>query len=114
MTTEYSIGKHRFYELRHFCLQYPEWKALYSTLDGWGTESGINEGDTTSRDGIRRADLKRNMEMIEETCRDIGGEYTEMLLSYVTTGGKLRLKASQKDFWLYYRKFFWVLSGKRG
>lgn len=114
MTTEYCIGKHRFYELRHFCLQYPEWKALYSTLDGWGSEIGVNEGDTTSRDGIRRADLRRNMEMIEETCREEGGEYAEMLLQYVTTGGKLKLKASQKDFWLYYRKFFWALSGKRG
>lgn len=74
----------------------------------------MNEGDTTSRDGIRRADLRRNMEMIEETCREEGGEYAEMLLSYVTNGGKLRLKTSQKDFWLYYRRFFWVLSGKRG
>lgn len=26
---KYWISKHRYYELKHFCLQYPEWKSLY-------------------------------------------------------------------------------------
>ena len=25
----YWIPKHRYYELKHFCLQYPEWKKNY-------------------------------------------------------------------------------------
>ncbi len=26
---KYYIDKHRYYELKHFCLQYPEWKQTY-------------------------------------------------------------------------------------
>lgn len=29
----YWLPKHRFYELQHFCLQYPEWEKMYKTLD---------------------------------------------------------------------------------
>ena len=27
---KYWIDKHRHYELKHFCLQYPEWKKAYN------------------------------------------------------------------------------------
>ena len=30
----YYISRHRHYELKHFCLQYPEWKRAYRDLDG--------------------------------------------------------------------------------
>lgn len=30
----YWIEKHRYYELKHFCLQYPIWKKAYNSLDG--------------------------------------------------------------------------------
>lgn len=30
----YWIEKHRYYELKHFCLQYPIWKKIYRSLDG--------------------------------------------------------------------------------
>ena len=30
---KYYIDKHRYYELKHFCLQYTEWKKSYSTFD---------------------------------------------------------------------------------
>lgn len=33
---KYYISKHRYYELKHFCLQYPEWKHALDILDGWG------------------------------------------------------------------------------
>ena len=33
-----SIPKHRYYELKHFCLQYPDWKKALVLLDGWNTE----------------------------------------------------------------------------
>ena len=33
----YWIEKHRYYELKHFCLQYPIWRKAYSVLDGYST-----------------------------------------------------------------------------
>lgn len=29
---KYWIPRHRYYELKHFCLQYPEWKEQYTNL----------------------------------------------------------------------------------
>lgn len=29
----YWIDKHRYYELKYFCLQYPTWKKAHSSLD---------------------------------------------------------------------------------
>lgn len=104
MKTEYTLSKHRFYELKHFCLQYPEWKKLYLQLDGWSSEIGKNEGDTTSRDGIKRGDICRNVELIEYcamiTDRDI--------LRYVTEGISIPVELRYS-----YRRFFWELSRRR-
>ena len=33
--SRYWIEKHRYYELKHFCLQYPIWKKARSALDGF-------------------------------------------------------------------------------
>lgn len=30
---KYYIDKRRYYKLKHFCLQYPEWKQTYTYLD---------------------------------------------------------------------------------
>lgn len=35
----YYILRHRYYELKHFCLQYPEWKREYRSLDGLTSRS---------------------------------------------------------------------------
>ena len=110
----YWLPKHRFYELKHFCLQYPEWKKLYSLLDGWPEGSSKNEGDTTSRDGIMRAGLAQKMNLVRETVHDVCGEYEWDIFEYVVLGIKPKLTSDQKDFWYYYQKFFWELSRRRG
>ena len=114
MKTEYELSKHRFYELKHFCLQYSEWHDLYSQLNGWAKEISKNEGDTTSRDGIRRADLMRNMLLIGDICQAVCPQYEKQMFEYVTGGQRPKLDWDQKDFWYYYRKFFWELSKRRG
>ena len=105
MKSEYTLGKHRYYELKHFCLQYPDWKKVYSELDGWGSECGKAAGDTTSRDGIRRADIRRNVEMIEECARLVGND----ILHFVTEGGISIPEERRYD----YKRFFWELSRRR-
>lgn len=34
----YWIEKHRYYELKHFCLQYPIWRKAYASLDGFNSK----------------------------------------------------------------------------
>ena len=58
----YWIEKHRYYELKHFCLQYPIWKKAYAALDGTNTKTmnlamrviTNNIDDPTSRYAIAR------------------------------------------------------------
>lgn len=100
MKTEYELSKHRFYELKHFCLQYSKWKELYENADGWN-----GEGDTTSKDGIKRADLKTYIFMIEDCARLTGTD----ILRYVTTEG-LKVPVELR---YSYRQFFWLLSRRR-
>ena len=105
MKTEYQLSKHRFYELKHFCLQYPEWKRIYAKLDGWPDEISKNEGDTTSRDGIRRAQIGRNIELIEECARLVGKD----ILRFVTESQTVL----PTELRYQYRLFFWELSKRR-
>ena len=114
MKNEYELGKHRFYELKHFCLQYPEWEKLYLDLDGFSKEAGKNGGDTTSRDGIRRADLMYKMALIQEVAHDVCADYEQEVFDFVILGNKPKLTPDQRDFWYYYRRFFWELSRRRG
>lgn len=100
MTTEYSLSKHRYYELRHFCQQYPEWKELYFQADGWS-----GKGDTTSRDGITRAQMAKYMKLIE-LCANLTNRD---ILPFVT-GQERSLPAELR--YDYYR-FFWELSRRR-
>ena len=115
MTGEYNIGRYRFLELKNFCLQYPMWQICYLGIDGWPNRVGTNEGDKTSLDGIKRADLWRNMQMVNDIieifCPE---EYENYLFKLVTQGVKPKLTRDEEDFWYYYHVFFWELSKRRG
>ncbi len=100
MKTEYSLSKHRYYELKHFCQQYPEWKNLYFQADGWS-----GKGDTTSRDGITRAQMGNYMSLIERCVNLTNPD----ILPFVTESGSSLPAELQYD---YYR-FFWELSRRR-
>ena len=61
---QYWIDKHRYYELKHFCLQYPWWKKAYAGLDSYingmagDTNGFIKSGghsDPTSKCAEKRA-----------------------------------------------------------
>ncbi|MCD8141817.1 MAG: hypothetical protein LUD83_00835 [Clostridiales bacterium] len=40
--SEFWIERHRYYELKHFCLQYRAWKRMVALLDGYGEASMPN------------------------------------------------------------------------
>ena len=105
MKIEYTLSKHRFYELKHFCLQYPEWKELYLLSDGWPNAISKNEGDTTSRDGIKRAVYGGYIDLIEQCAYDTDRD----IIRYVTQNNIII--PSEKLY--YYRKFFWELSRRK-
>lgn len=100
MKTEYALSKHRFYELKHFCLQYPEWIREYKEADGWS-----KNGDTTSKDGIRRADMAHYISLIEYCMNSVN----PALFPYITG---IR-KSIPEELRFDYKRFFWELSRNR-
>lgn len=127
---EYWISKHRYYELKHFCMQYEYWKLMLRHLEDGAlrTTSVIDISDkqhtstttTVESAAIRRDLYLRNIAMVDESAR----EADEVLSSYILEGvlkGKSYdelnalyfLPCGKEYYYKKYRKFFWILNGKR-
>ncbi|MEG1514914.1 MAG: hypothetical protein RSD95_08535 [Clostridia bacterium] len=124
----YWISKHRYYELRHFCLQYPEWKRRYASLDGLPShaslsarfESGGTRSDPTAMYAEVRLYFYDRMKMVEDSANESAGHMGALLLRAVTEGTSYEhLRAQEgvpccKDAWYaVYRRFFWLLDKAR-
>ena len=128
-SNKYWISKHRYYELKHFCLQYPEWK---SALDAIGTESFRNHyikihkddrriGDSTAGLAIMRADIEAKIKQIENVAWEADPELQKYIVQAVTEGTSYDymqanggIPCCRDVFYDRYRKFFWLLNTVRG
>ena len=45
----YYISKHRYLELKHFCLQYPEWKEEINKINWYGRAGDGRSSDISDR-----------------------------------------------------------------
>jgi hypothetical protein len=126
---KYYIDKHRHYELKHFCLQYPLWKKLYAELDSssYGLSiidrfpSGNKHSDPTSKRAAARLYYLERIELIEKTAMEADRFLYKYILKAVTEGlsytylkTKLNMPCSRDMYYDRYRKFFWLLSNSRG
>lgn len=125
---KYWIPKHRYYELKHYCLQYPSWKRIYNSLEikmAADTERmgirGSEPANPTERYALILAECKKTMELVECCCKDASEELDAFLLKGVTeslTYESLRtlydIPCSKDMYYEAYRKFFYILSQRRG
>lgn len=120
----YWIPKHRYYELKHFCLQYPEWKRQYSLAKfkmEVGGDMKLSEGRKfpgrpTENLGITLGEISRKVSIIEDTAKETDSELWPWIIKSVAYGNSfVRLKTvynipCERDmFYDRYRKFFWLL-----
>lgn len=123
--SKYWIPRHRYYELKHYCRQYPYWKGLYGKLEFKIAERQEIHASTpanpTEKIAVLRADLKRAMELVENCAKEAFPELYNVLLNGVTAGRTFeQLKAigevpcSRDMYYDRYRKFFYILSQRRG
>lgn len=120
---KYWISKHRHYELKHFCLQYPEWKQLYKDMDGYsdtGSEADDMHTDRTASCGILRAKYIDRIRLIEITARNTDLYFCDYILKAVTEGRsytylktRLGMPCGRDMYYTMYRRFFWLLSETR-
>lgn len=123
---KYWIERHRYYELKHFCLQYPTWKKAYLALDGLSrrpTELAIFSNmpsDPTFRCVAAREFYFDRMQMVEQTVIATDGDLYSYILKGVTEGvsydhlkARLEIPCCKDIYYDLYRRFFWLLNKER-
>ena len=125
---KYYIDKHRYYELKHFCLQYNEWKKAYisccesiiftSKCDLLPSDSQIT--DLTAKYAIKKAQYAEKISLIEKAAMKADEYLYNYILKAVTEGlsypylkTKLDIPCGKDMYYDRYRKFFWLLSEMR-
>lgn len=125
---KYWLERHRYYELKHFCLQYPIWKKAYRALDGFKDHpidlqlfSAGSYGSPTERCAMAKAYYHDRMEMIENTAKETDQELQSYILkgvteclSYDVLKARLEIPCSKDTYYDRYRRFFWLLNKMRG
>lgn len=124
----YWIEKHRYYELKHFCLQYPIWKQAYLSLSGLSSKpcamelcrNKYNMSNPTERIAMIRSNYSEKMEMIEKTAEESSIELSKYILlgitkglSYTSLSTKYGIPCCRDVYYEAYRRFFWLLNKKR-
>lgn len=125
---KYYINKHRHYELKHFCLQYPEWKREYAALDEPSITSSAVEkmpstnipGDPTAKFAMRKVQCLEKIKLIEKIAMEADELLCDYILKAVTEGlsfthlkARLEIPCSKDTYYDRYRRFFWLLSASR-
>lgn len=121
----YHVEKHRYYELKHFCLQYPTWVKEYRNLDGFRKNTidlanvsySGEHGDPTVRCVLARQRYAEKIELVERVAKDVDDEFGDYIfkavtqdLSYAYLQTRLGIPCSRSAYYKLYRKFFWMLS----
>ena len=126
LRNKYRIEKERFYELKHFCLQYPEWKKKYLSINGFISTNPFNEikthnmVDITADCAIDREFYSKRMSMIQQ-CTEAADPYLAKYIlkgvteeiSYEYLKNILGIPCCRDTYYDRYRKFFYILDKVR-
>lgn len=126
---KYWISKHRYYELKHFCLQYPLWKKAYVAIGELSIPSSNWEelipstnfpSDPTGNRAVARVYYWERMMMVERVAKETDDELWFYILKAVTEDlsynylkSRLEMPCGKDMYYDRYRKFFWLLSKER-
>lgn len=125
---KYWVEKHRYYELKHFCLQYPIWKRAYLALEGLsGRPANLtifvrtnSNSSPTEKCAIEKSFYSERIDMIERIAKQTDSELSHYILRAVTEGlsytnlkSRLDIPCSRDTYYDRYRRFFWLLHKAR-
>lgn len=111
----YELPRHRFLELKHFCLQYWDWRKQLILADR--EKPGTPQDDVVSNTATRRTDLNNAIQLIEKTAWNTDTNLGSYILRSVTenlTVSQVDPPVSKDEFFELRRKFFWLLSEEKG
>lgn len=121
----YYISPNRYYELRHFCLQYPEWKTMRAHLRNdisslsFEYRRSAGHNDPTVQRLILCEKYTKKIDLVEESAIEADSDIWKYLVTAVTKGHTYDTMRSLYDipcgremFYDRCRKFYWILSQK--
>lgn len=124
----YWIDKHRHYELKHFCLQYREWKKAYAEFDDVSVPLSMIDrvstssmpGDPTAKRAILKTYYSERIKLLERIALETDNCLHTYILKAVTEGLSytylktvMGIPCGRDMYYDRYRKFFWLLDKAR-
>lgn len=125
---DFYVSKERYYELKHFCLQYNDWQKALLSLNTLNFSGRIPEFISITRYHtspvekicVAREYYREKIQMVEEACMLADDEISDYILLAVTKNlscvaliNKYDMPCGKDKFYNAYRKFFWHLSQMR-
>lgn len=123
------IEKHRYYELKHFCLQYPIWAKALVGLNSLSARADYSEvfvrsggtGDPTHKMAEAREFYVERIEMVERAAVIVDPVLSDFIITAVTENRSynylntvLNIPCCKEVYYKAYREFFWNLNQLRG
>lgn len=126
-SNKWWIDKHRYYELKHYCLQYNRWKKLINDVDGYSKQPELglifsnNTGDPTVRAAQAREYYRKHMGIVEKAAAETDPVIGPIIFQGVTDGvsyeilkSRIEIPCCKDTYYELYRKFYYILSQLRG
>lgn len=126
MKNKYWISKHRYYELKHFCRQYNDWKRelaetnILASTDISKAKDPNAQSRPTESLAMRKSKLKNYISMIDDSAKNADWVIGPYIVKGVTEGlsyehliANYDIPCSKDTYYSLYRKFFWLLSEAR-
>lgn len=118
-----KLDKNRYYELKYFCFQYPEWLSQLETLDGYSNANYIqvksangSYSDKTYSTVVKREMYLNNIKMVKKVADDVDEYLSKYLikgitenLSYDILKVRFDIPCSRSVYYKKYRHFFALL-----
>ena len=122
--SKWYISRERYYELKHFCLQYPIWVKAEQAITAMAENrlDGIKVQTSGYVDILERCRQQsewylERIRLVERCCEMAGKESKDILLKGVTEGltyDKLYMRykvvISRDEYYKVYRYFFYLLN----
>ena len=125
--SKYWIPRHRYFELKHFVQQYPEWEMKINSIDSMIKSNLDKDGKLNDiPDPVGKAvELRTEYNHYMDICcvsamntHPILGMYILNAVmhnvSYDKIKARLEIPCGREMYYELYRKFFWLLDQVRG
>lgn len=119
---DYNISHNRYRELAYFCKQYREKQLQLRSITElssprFDSNGGKNKiSGRTGNTALRRLQLEKELEIIEQSAMEAGNEFYPYILSNVVDGVRyehLQIPMSRRAFFRMKLNFFKILSTKK-